>query len=163
MFNHQIITMKIDRAINFMLITVSVSFLVLTFPYQIIWVADRIFDSHLNKKFNTARDPEFENLKRKLWLYQLVSLSVKDIALILRNLNFSINFFLYSTMSNLFRQELNCIFQSLGLYSFKLFKNELSTSTANSDYVPISSTQSRLFSFLFRRNSDKNTITNCRG
>ena len=151
--------MKIDRAINLMLITVSISFLVLTFPYQIIWVIDQISEFIFKRKMDSnLRDKE--KIKEDYIFYELISYSVKDIALVLRNLNFSINFFLYSTMSNLFRQELNCIFQNLGLYRFKLFKNELSTSTINSDYaIHRDSRASRIFSlFSNRSNADKNTI-----
>lgn len=157
--------MKTDRAINIMLITVSVSFLVLTMPYQIIWVTDRIFEFVLKTKIERAQESEYSNeeainrIKREYGLYQLISYSLKDITLVLRNLNFSINFFLYSTMSNLFRQELNCILQNLGLYSFKLFKNELSTSTVNSDFGTLPSARSRILSLFSTKGTERNTTT----
>jgi hypothetical protein len=157
---NQLQRVKNDRAINIMLITVSVSFLILTFPYQLVWVCDQIYQIVLSKKIhsNMAADEEsettieydfefFEIFKRDIWMYHLISNAIKDLALIIRNLNFAINFFLYSTMSNLFRKELNCIFQSLGCYKIKLFQNGLSTSMGpNSDYMPLSR-RSRMLSF----------------
>lgn len=109
-----------DRAINIMLVIVSVTFLVLTFPYQFVWLADQIYRAKLNRKFDVNFDSRSLN---DLWLYELISYTLKDIALTIRNLNFTINFFLYSTMSNLFRKELNVIFQSIGFQNFYLFKN----------------------------------------
>lgn len=122
---------KNDRSISIMLITVSVTFLILTFPYQFVWVADQLYRVIINHKFSNLPKSEYSNFKmilfKDVWVYQLVSFSVKDIALTIRNLNFSINFFLYSTMSNLFRKELNVLFQNLGFYNFILFKNTISS------------------------------------
>jgi hypothetical protein len=148
-----------DRSINIMLITVSVSFLVLTFPYQLVWLCDQVYREFLNKKLATENGNSSSgggtsesDIQRHVFVYQLVSFSTKDIALTLRNFNFSINFFLYSTMSNLFRKELNCLFQNIGFSSFKLFRNSLSTST-NPEFVILTNTarttnRSRLFSYV---------------
>ncbi|RNA16642.1 alpha-2B adrenergic receptor-like [Brachionus plicatilis] len=117
-----------DRSINTMLITVSITFLVLTFPYQIVWIADQInkvvINYQLKKNFDQDQLETF--FIKKVWLYQLVFYTIKDISLTVRNLNFSINFFLYSTMSNLFRKELNFLFQKIGFKNFSLFRNSVS-------------------------------------
>ena len=146
---------KNDKSINSMLITVSVAFLVLTFPYQLIWLTDQIYKIYRNYKkdvssYSNANNsnnisPKFrgnesdliirnivsdmeEKIDYGINIYELVSYTIMDIALIIRNLNFSMNFFLYSTMSNLFRKELNMVFQNLGFYHFSIFKNSISTS-----------------------------------
>lgn len=135
-----------DCSINIMLITVSVSFLILTFPYQLVWLCDQIYRDYIMKKVSEPTTSENmllkETLEMNLFIYLMVSFSIKDISLMLRNLNFSINFFLYSTMSNLFRKELNCLFQNMGFYNFKLFKNSLSTTT-NTNYVQLTQRTNR--------------------
>lgn len=151
---------KNDGSINFMLITVSVSFLALTFPYQIIWAADQlyrllVFNENVAKRTISQHDEV---------IYELVSATLKDIALTIRNLNFSMNFFLYSTMSNLFRRELNILFQSLGFYNFILFKNSLSTTGnnfTNQLLTPKTPTtnQTRFTSFNVTNQSDKSSRT----
>jgi hypothetical protein len=128
---------KNDHSINVMLISVSVAFLILTFPYQIVWIVEQLYWIILNNK---VRDKMLNDERReeKYFLFQtkfhLVFTSIKDVALTIRNINFSISFFLYSTMSNLFRRELNFLFQHLGLKNFVLFKNSIST-TANNNFT----------------------------
>lgn len=97
---------KNDQYINRMLMIVSATFLCLTLPFQLIWLVDQFYKIlYLN---SNGRNDHISS--QNLDIYQLISYCLLDIAFIIRNLNFSINFFLYSTLSNLFRQELNKIF-----------------------------------------------------
>lgn len=134
-----------DRSINTMLITVSITFLVLTFPYQIVWIADQINKVIINHQLKQNIDEENYQtfFIKKVWLYQLVFYTIKDISLTVRNLNFSINFFLYSTMSNLFRKELNFLFQKCGFYNFNLFRNSISYADKVEISGPISKFRNR--------------------
>lgn len=134
-----------DRSINTMLITVSITFLVLTFPYQIVWIADQINKVVINYqlKQNFDDDKFHTFFIKKVWLYQLVFYTIKDISLTIRNLNFSINFFLYSTMSNLFRKELNLFFQKIGFSNFHLFRNSVSFADKVDFTGPISKFRNR--------------------
>lgn len=134
-----------DRSINTMLITVSITFLALTFPYQIVWIADQINKVVINYQLKQNFDEDKFNsfFIKKIWLHQLVFYTIKDISLTIRNLNFSINFFLYSTMSNLFRKELNFLFQKIGFYNFHLFRNSVSFADKVDFTGPISKFKNR--------------------
>jgi hypothetical protein len=139
-----------DRAINVMLITVSVAFLVLTFPFQFCWIADQFYKLWLaneeqasllqdryranNSTLRNATTNDYDiSQKGGINVYQVMSYAVQDVALMIRNLNFSINFFLYSTMSNLFRKQLNVVFQSMGFTNFILFKNSITTTAPDTN------------------------------
>lgn len=126
-----------DKSINVMLITVSLAFLLLTFPYQIIWMVEKIFMEFLNEKEYRLGENETEK-KTEILTFKIITTALKDLCLAVRNLNFSINFFLYSTMSNLFRRELNILFQRIGFYNFILFKNSINSSTQTSDLRKLS-------------------------
>ncbi|CAF1180421.1 unnamed protein product, partial [Didymodactylos carnosus] len=81
-----------DRNITFMLITVALAFMLMSFPYQIYWFYLQISQTTSNKT-----------------LYTLTQT--------FRNLNCMINFFLYSATSSLFRRELKEIFHCCYLLS----------------------------------------------
>ena len=129
--------LKNDKSINIMLITVSIAFLLLTFPYQIIWIVEKLYLEFLSEKQILF---EYDSAKKKeLFAFRIITSAMKDLCLVVRNLNFSINFFLYSTMSNLFRQELNKLFQRCGLSQLNLFKNSITTiSPVATEYTRVS-------------------------
>jgi hypothetical protein len=113
-----------------------VTFLVLTFPFQIVWLADQIYKLQLHENEQRSLSASLNSTTSanhngtEINVFQVILYAVQDVTLIIRNLNFSINFFLYSTMSNLFRKELNVVFQNIGFYDFSLFKNSISSSAA---------------------------------
>ncbi|CAF0710087.1 unnamed protein product [Brachionus calyciflorus] len=150
------IRLKNDRSINIMLITVSITFLALTFPYQIAWIADQINKVSINYKLSKNINLDSANFQifflKDVWIYQFIFYTIKDISLTIRNLNFSINFFLYSTMSNLFRKELNLLFQNMGFYNFNLFRN----SVLNGEKVDLVSPTSRYKNRTTQMNTSNN-------
>lgn len=122
---------KNDRSLSITLLTVSITFVVLTFPFQINWIFHNIdiFKSsqyssnktelnttHTTTKVNaTLRDSSFSNhLNLTASITNVTTLSNLEyyqISFIIKNMNYVINFFLYSALSTLFRQEFLAIFK----------------------------------------------------
>ncbi|CAF1213912.1 unnamed protein product [Adineta ricciae] len=76
--------------ISVMLIAVSFSFITFTMPYQILWYwlfSTAISGVELNLKFN------------------IINIGIRYLALTIRNLNYTLNFFLYSLTSIVFLKE----------------------------------------------------------
>jgi hypothetical protein len=98
------------------LVAVAIFFCILTFPYQLFWVSYLIideFNGH-NLSTNTTTSPPsiiYTNNKNTLMM----------ITFFIKNVNYIINFFLYSVLSRLFRHEFIVLMSSL--FCLKLENN----------------------------------------
>lgn len=99
---------KNDRNLSITLVTVAFTFMVLTFPFQVYWFYENIylnFNFEILSNFSSdeslfiQRPPQIESAGRSYLKY------FKDMTFLLKNMNYLINFFLYSALSKLFRQE----------------------------------------------------------
>ena len=99
---------KNDRNLSITLVTVAFTFMVLTFPFQMYWFYENIylnfnFEILSNFSFDASlfiqRPPEIEPVGRSYLKY------FKNMTFLLKNMNYLINFFLYSALSKLFRDE----------------------------------------------------------
>jgi hypothetical protein len=106
---------KNDRNLSITLVMVAVTFMILTFPFQAYWFFENFFKTFLVTTENV------NNVEQMLKLNQNISLSeynydeshnaqenkvnLREVTFAIKNLNYLINFFLYSALSKLFRQE----------------------------------------------------------
>lgn len=134
----QLQRIKNDHSISIMLVVVSFTFVILTFPYQITWLLNQIYNIIIEQKLAkvNTNTPEYMELENRILVHHIFFYTLKDLTFILRNLNFSINFFLYSSMSNTFRKKLNSLCRNIGLNKISLFRN--STSQNRNEYSAIS-------------------------
>jgi hypothetical protein len=130
----QLQRIKNDHSISIMLVVVSFTFVILTFPYQITWLLNQIYNIIIEQRLAKVNmnTPEYLELENRILVHHIFFYTLKDLTFILRNLNFSINFFLYSSMSNTFRKELNSLCRNIGLNRISLFRK--STSQNRNEY-----------------------------
>jgi hypothetical protein len=103
---------KNDRSLSVTLLTVSVTFMILTFPFQIHWMANNI---KLFKSNAISNLTDFVEMPRD---YQAFYYHLQFLMFFIKNMNYVINFFLYSALSTLFRQEFLAIFKESKLLTF---------------------------------------------
>jgi hypothetical protein len=77
---------KNDQNLSITLVTVAVTFMVLTFPFQAYWFYEQFLDISRTE-------------------HTLTELNLRNLTFIFKNTNYLINFFLYSALSKLFRAE----------------------------------------------------------
>ena len=121
---------KTSQNVNVTLVTVACCNLILTFPFQAFWFYEQFIVSQISEaEFNPS------NLKRNLG----------NLTFILKNMNYLINFFLYSALSRLFKEELFVLltedcFKSV-IYFFRVLfraRKEIDSSPTNRnelDYI----------------------------
>nr|QVK45779.1 G protein-coupled receptor [Proales similis] len=110
---------KADHNLSITLVTVALTFMVLTFPFQLNWFYENFFQrasssnaaniSELvgNEKQNNQSEP----------IFSLSDLDIREITFGIKHLNYLINFFLYSAVSKMFRKEFLEMMSDWGLFS----------------------------------------------
>ena len=88
---------KKDLNINITLISISLTFIILTSPYQVLWVYEFLYSDVDLREVNTIDYNQYTILKEFVFL--------------LKNFNYLINFILYSLLSKLFRNEFLNLFK----------------------------------------------------
>lgn len=99
---------KNDRNLSITLVTVAFTFMILTFPFQVYWFYENIylnfnFEILSNFSFDSSlfiQRPADTEAEQKTYLKYF-----KNMTFLLKNMNYLINFFLYSALSKLFREE----------------------------------------------------------
>jgi hypothetical protein len=80
-------TSKADQNLSITLVTVAVTFMALTFPYQAYWFYDFLVSNRAGGEYTDTE------------------INLRNLTFIFKNTNYVINFFLYSALSKLFRAE----------------------------------------------------------
>lgn len=117
---------KNDQNLSITLVTLAITFMILTFPFQAHWFYENIYssiwsisvDAQDTKKNSTQeRISATESFSTNVLLQSLGNgtliydknedsqITLGDVTFMIKNMNYLINFFLYSALSKLFRQE----------------------------------------------------------
>ena len=94
---------KNDINLNITLIAVAITFIILTLPYQILWYYENF---HLNSP--SQREPNkicSKDYSNNEHFFNFNFDKLKELVFILKNMNYLINFILYSALSKIFRDE----------------------------------------------------------
>lgn len=92
---------KNDRNLSITLVTVAVTFMMLTFPFQAFWFYENFYKQFASNNSNLTNET-----------LHTIEKYFKDTTFSIKNMNYLINFFLYSALSKLFRQEFLALFSS---------------------------------------------------
>ena len=107
---------KTDRNLSITLVTVAITFMILTFPFQMYWFYENLF-RWLVESFQQLQSATSSLLATNSTQVNQTSppsdsdprldthFNCQPITFIIKNMNYVINFFLYSALSKLFRQE----------------------------------------------------------
>ncbi|RNA29338.1 G-coupled receptor -like protein [Brachionus plicatilis] len=139
---------KNDRNLSITLVTVAFTFMILTFPFQVYWFYENIylnFNFEILSNFSSdssvfiQRPPDTESEERPYLKY------FKNMTFLLKNMNYLINFFLYSALSKLFREEFlamisknKCLNFYKKIFCFKKLDGERESSTNGSSLAEVS-------------------------
>lgn len=109
----QVVNSINERNLSVTLVAVAITYMILTFPHQITW----LYSIFVEFFYQTETECEREQRRR-----------INEIAFFFRNMNYVVNFFLYSALSKLFRKELCHVllknkFYFLRIVCFFCFKN----------------------------------------
>jgi hypothetical protein len=77
---------KNERNLNITLVTLAITFMILTFPFQVYWMYENVYIIFFSNERHASN-------------------GLRDLTFKIKSLNYLINFFLYSALSKLFRQE----------------------------------------------------------
>ena len=94
---------KNDLNLNITLIAVAITFIILTLPYQILWYYENF---HLNRPSQREQNKIYSKdyiINEHYFDFNFDRL--KELVFILKNMNYLINFILYSALSKIFRDE----------------------------------------------------------
>ncbi|CAF0718948.1 unnamed protein product [Brachionus calyciflorus] len=109
---------KNDRNLSITLVTVAFTFMSLTFPFQVYWFYENIY---LNFNFDVFNNFSLNSsfiLTKSFNQTSLTQKYFKDTTFLLKNMNYFINFFLYSALSKLFREEFLASISEKKLFRF---------------------------------------------
>ncbi len=113
------INSKTDRNMSITLVTVAMVFMILTFPYQGYWFYEQ---------WQQFRHPDSETEQMDSPpLFQKLTLTIK-------NMNYVINFFMYSALSTLFREEFIAIFTRKKSQTNQNTRHTINLANVNSIY-----------------------------
>ena len=104
---------KNDRNLSITLVTVAITFMILTFPFQGYWFYEQFY---LKSTKNTtlpqlsAGHFDFNATNSTQKSHESSKINFREITFIIKNMNYVINFFLYSALSKLFRREFFALF-----------------------------------------------------
>lgn len=112
---------KNDRNLSITLVTVAFTFMILTFPFQVYWFYENIYLNFNFEIFNTfSLNSSFVITPQIPRETSLTQKYFKDTTFLLKNMNYLINFFLYSALSKLFREEFLALITEKKI--FRIFK-----------------------------------------
>ena len=109
--NHKINNSKNDQNLSITLVTVAVTFMILTFPFQAFWFYENFIASHVQpvdtssaylSVLNNTSSINNSTTNSSIDAYEK---NLRNLTFIIKNMNYLINFFLYSALSKLFRSE----------------------------------------------------------
>lgn len=98
-FRNQLSSSSTDRNLSITLVIMALTYALLTMPFQIYWFYDNLVLTYYQ-----LIDPSSSAFIEE-WKISLNRQLARDITFQIRNLNYIINFFLYSALSKLFRRE----------------------------------------------------------
>ena len=182
---------RIDRSLSISLVTVAITFIILTCPFQALW-----FKENFLKQFQIMSNPNnqsstlvylnlndsllFKTYSQKIFDFEEISsINFNEFIFIIKNMNYLINFVLYSALSKMFRQEFIALLtenkflkpkkkstkkenSSIANISFsmKAFKNiKTGANSSRSKYIQIKIEPSNFFKY-FKLKSHKEKSSN---
>ena len=105
-------TLKTDRNLSITLVTVALTYIILTLPFQSLWIYEYFFKISNEDLFDVNEKIVISSKNSTLSInpnssenYENFVVSLKGILFNVKNMNYLINFALYSALSKMFQQE----------------------------------------------------------
>lgn len=127
---------RTDRSLSITLVTVAITFIILTLPFQALWFYENFFKTSPTNEATT--NTQNQNATSTESSEEIGGISFSDIIFITKNMNYLINFVLYSALSKMFRQEFIALLTRSNTYIESIKKKEKKQKKENSSIANIS-------------------------